>query len=187
VDGVIGTLQDVLGSPYTNIDPMSFKFMYGGINGWGTVCGTVAGAGICTNIIAGIEGTHDRGSEMSNDLMGYYSQSSMPVYVPVSSEYESHGGTNPNYRPGGTIPTSAADSPLCHVSVSKWMAAAGVSFGSVERKERCARLAATMAKKTVELLNDWKSGTYVPGGFHASGAGTAGRPAQYNCTDCHTS
>jgi hypothetical protein len=55
----------------------------------------------------------------------------------------------------------------------------------LERKERCARLAGTMAYKTVELLNAWKAGTYVPGAFGAKGSAPNGAPAQANCTDCH--
>ena len=184
IDGVIGTLQDVLGSPYTNVDQSAFIFMWGGIMGWGTVCGTAAGGGICTNIIAGKDGTHDRGMEMSDDIMGYYSQTALPLYVPITNDYT---GTDPRFQPGGTIPQVVPDSPLCHVSVGKWMTAAGITgFWSAERTERCARVSGTIAGKTAELLNAWNSGTYAPAGFHSSGMGTAGRPAQYDCSDCHT-
>ena len=197
VDGVIGTLQETLGSPYTNLDLMAFKFGAGGINGWGTTCGTCLGGVLCANIIAGVTGTADKGSQMGNDLMGYYAQSSFPLYTPVVSKYAAVGGTKPEYLPGGIIPTSISDSPLCHVSTSKWMAAATIANGGVpilsgsnERKERCARVAGTMARKTVELLNAWKAGTYVAGGFHANGSASVtsdpGRPSQYNCGDCHT-
>src|SRR5665811_2174806 len=72
MDGIIGTLQDTLGSPYTNLDLSSFVFLWGGINGWGTVCGTTAGAGLTVNIIAGKEGGNDIGMSMSEELMGYY-------------------------------------------------------------------------------------------------------------------
>jgi hypothetical protein len=59
--------------------------------------------------------------------------------------------------------------------------------GSIERKERCARLAATMAYKTVELINAYKAGTYTSGAWGGPGVGNpGGSPAQPNCADCHT-
>lgn len=205
VDGVLGTLQDQLGSPYTNIDLLAFKFGGAGVNGWGTLCGTALGAALCTNIVAGVTGGVDYGSKMSNDALAYYAATSMPVYVPSSPEYAALGGTKPQFLPGGAFPTSVADSPLCHVSTNKWMTAANIACGlptftyggtadptsivsgSIERKERCARLAGSMAYKVVELLNAWKAGTYSPGAWGSAGVGNPGAsPAQKNCTDCHT-
>ncbi len=205
MDGIIGTLQDVLGSPYTNIDVMMFKFGGAGANGWGTICGTALGAALATNIIVGVEGTVDKGSAMSNDLIAYYAATSMPVYVPSSSEYASRGGAKSQFLDGGAFPKSTANSPLCHVSTNKWMTAANnacglpafsfggtadasaIVSGSIERKERCARLAGTMAYKTVELINAYRSGGYTSGAWGGPGAGNpGGSPAQNNCSDCHT-
>jgi hypothetical protein len=197
VDGVLGTLQDTLGSPYTNLDLTAFQFGGAGVNGWGTICGCALGAALCTNIVAGKEGTVDKGSKMSNDCLAYYAATSMPVYVPVTSEYATLGGTISSYLPGGTYPTSVASSPLCHVSTNKWMNAANLDpnkpagysivSSTIERKDRCARLAGTMAYKVVELLNAWKAGTYTAGAWGGAGVGNpGGSPAQNNCTDCHT-
>ena len=44
------------------------------------------------------------------------------------------------------------------------MAEADKPLGSAERKDRCARVAASVAYRTVELLNAWKDGTYVTTG-----------------------
>lgn len=205
VDGVLGTLQDQLGSPYTNIDLMAFKFGGGGVNGWGTLCGTALGAALCTNIVAGVTGGVDKGSQMSNDALAYHAATSMPVYVPASSEYSARGGTKTQFLPGGTFPESVADSPLCHVSTNKWMTAANTACGlptfvyggtaastsivsgSIERKERCARLAGTMAFKVVELLNAWKAASYTAGAWGGAGVGNPGAsPAQKDCLDCHS-
>jgi hypothetical protein len=204
VDGVIGTLQDELGTPYTNIDQMAYKFGAGGINGWGTVCGTPLGAAIVVNIVVGKMGATDVGSQLSNDLMAYYSATALPEYVPAASEYAAKGGTAAAYGDGGTFPVSVADSPLCHVSVSKWMTHANtlaaadpggpedpgytIVGSKIERKERCARLAGTMAYKTVELLNAWKAGTYTAGAWGGPGGSSNpnGAPSQNNCTDCHS-
>lgn len=205
VDSIIGTLQETLGSPYTNIDINMFKFGGAGVNGWGTICGTALGAALVTNIIVGVDGTVDKGSAMSNDLLAYYATTSMPVYVPASSEYSTRGGTKAQFLPGGTFPSSTANSPLCHVSTNKWMTAANTACGlptfvyggsadpssivssSIERKERCARLAGTMAYKAVELINAYKSGSYSSGAWGGPSVGNpGGSPAQPDCLDCHT-
>lgn len=166
VDGILGTLQESLGSPYTNIDLMAFKFGAGGINGWGTICGTALGAALSTNIVAG-----SQGSNMSKDLLAYYSSTALPVHIPGAVVYP--------YTP----PSSASDSPLCHVSVGKWMkVSGGYTFGSAERKERCARLSGDMARKTAELLNAWDAASYTPGAWGGPASGMTG---QNNCTDCH--
>jgi hypothetical protein len=204
MDGIMGTLQDVLGSPYTNLDMSSFVFLWGGLNGWGTVCGTIAGAGITSNLIYGVNSVTglDDGMAISEEMTGYYANTPLPDYEPVTTEY---GGTDPAYLPGGAIPQDTPGTPICHISVSKWMNAAGVTdFWSEERNERCARLAAQMTKKTVQLLNAVNDGTYVYGGtgagawpappgfwpspgFNNPGFGAYGRPAQENCGDCHGS
>ena len=168
-DGVIGELQDALGSPYTNIDPHMIKFGAGGISGWGTICGTGLGASLAVNIVAGTA----TGSAMAKDLLAYYSAVALPDYVPVGTPVYPY-----------TPPASASDSPLCHVSVGKWMKLSGNLFGTAERKERCARLSGNMAKKAAELLNDWHAGTYIAGAW--GGPTGTGMTGQNNCGDCHT-
>jgi hypothetical protein len=44
-------------------------------------------------------------------------------------------------------------SVLCHVSVTEWAKANGVTVESQERKDRCSRVAGEVAKKAVLLLN----------------------------------
>ncbi len=46
-----------------------------------------------------------------------------------------------------------AESVLCHVSLGKWCKTSGAVIGNPEVKERCRRLTADAASKTVELLN----------------------------------
>ena len=169
-DGIIGELQDALGSPYTNIDPWTVKFGHGGIAGWGTVCGTALGAGLAANFVAG----KTNGEPIASDLMAYYSVTNLPVYLPVGTPVYPY-----------TPPASASDSPLCHVSVGKWMKLSGNTFWTPERKERCARLAGDMAQKTAELLNDWDAGTYTSGAWGDPALAYTAITGQNNCTDCH--
>jgi len=77
----------------------------------------------------------------------------MPVYTPKQPKFT------------GAMPKTVADSPLCHVSVGKWMKAANKDLGSADRKDRCARLTASIAFQTVTLLNQWKDGKYKTKGI----------------------
>lgn len=61
----------------------------------------------------------------------------------------------PNYQPEGlNLPKTVSDSVLCEESVGKFMEVSGFEYGSAERKSRCAAVAAEVAKKVVELLNE---------------------------------
>lgn len=162
---ILGQLQEKVGKPYTYLPIEAFSFGHGGTVGWGTLCGTLFGAGIATSFAAGKDG-----EKILNDVMAWYSDTNLPAYKP-SKERAAVKNTN------------AAGSPLCHVSVGKWMAKEGVKFFSPQRKERCARLSADVAARTVNLLNAHAEGTYKP--EHKNQAKMHQMTTQNNCTDCH--
>jgi hypothetical protein len=110
---------------------------------------------------------------MGSEIMQWYSDAKMPVWNPKTPKQATE------------IPKTVANSPLCHVSVGKWMKAADKSLGSPERKDRCARLTASVAYHTVVLLNAWKDGTYKTTGVLPGK--TFNIPSQSNCTECHGS
>ncbi|HET8539164.1 MAG TPA: C-GCAxxG-C-C family protein, partial [Anaeromyxobacter sp.] len=150
----------------------AFKFLEGGVAGWGTICGACAGSCVVTNVILG---PSTAGSEvgmlMGSELMQRYASTAMPTYVPK------------NPRVKADPPKTVADSPLCHLSVGKWMKAANKELGSPERKDRCARLTASMAHELVTVLNLWKDGKYQTKGEVPARAYAI--QAQHNCNDCH--
>lgn len=158
-------LQEKVGKPYTNLPVEAFVFGHGGVVGWGTLCGTLFGTGIATSFAAGKDG-----EKILNDVMQYYATTELPIYRPKNPKASFKN-------------ISKSDSPLCHVSVGRWMKKEGVKFFSPERKERCARLSADVAAETVRLLNLWADGKYTPS--HGSQAKTHGMTAQNNCGDCH--
>jgi hypothetical protein len=165
VSSIIDTLAEVVGSPYTSIPSEAFRGFHGGAVGWGTLCGTLTGAGIVTGLIAGRDG-----EAIFNDVMSWYTKTDLPTYTPDN--------------PRATIQnTNKSLSPLCHISVGKWMDKEGVDFPSPERKTRCARVASSVAVKTVELLTAWSEGTYTQ--THGSQISTNGMPSQNNCVECH--
>jgi hypothetical protein len=168
--GLFEQLRESVGEPWTNFPIESISFGAGGMLGWGLTCGApVAGA-----LVIGLAVPKEYSNAMIHDLLQWYSNTPMPVYV----------AQKPNYQ--GEIPKTVAESPLCHLSVGKWMKEADRGFGSDERRHRCASVTASVAYRTAELLNEWKDGTYKPGSAW-NGPGTVGLPAQQNCMSCHGS
>ncbi len=174
INSVVGQLRDKVGEPYTSFPSDAFTFLEGGQVGWGTICGSPAGANIVANLIIGprIAGSPDA-HHISSDIMEWYSEVSMPVFEPKKTRVD----------PAKIVKTTS-QSPLCHVSVGKWMKESGLSLKSPERKDRCARVAASTAYRVVELLNDWHDGKYESTSSF-SPASEHGITGQFNCMECH--
>ena len=174
VSSVFSQLREKVGEPYKTFPIDAFIFLEGGVSGWGTICGSNAGANIVSNLIIGprTAGSED-GMLMGSEMMQWYSDASMPVYTPNAPRIKSE------------IPKTVSDSPLCHISVGKWMKAAGKNLNSPERRDRCARVTASVAYHLVELLNRWKDHRYATKGTIP--AKSFGITAQQNCTECHGS
>lgn len=170
ISSIFTPLKKKIGEPYASFPVESFIWMHGGVVGWGTMCGTETGAALAANLIAG-QGVFKDGEKITNEVIQWYSDTDLPVYVPKTPKITAE------------IPKSKSGSPLCHVSVGKWMKVADKGFWSPERKDRCARLTANVAAQTVKLLNDWKDGKFksdlkLP-------AMAYNITAQHNCTECH--
>ena len=165
VSGILEPLQKKIGEPYASLPLDAFIWGHGGAVGWGTLCGTLTGTGIATGFIAGKDG-----EKILNDVMAWYADAQLPIFTPAS--------------PKAAIKNiNKSDSPLCHISVGKWMKKEGVKFFSPQRKERCARISADVAMYTVKLLNDWADGKYVA--VHGSNVKEHGITTQLNCMECH--
>lgn len=173
INSVVGQLRDKVGEPYTSFPADAFVFLEGGQMGWGTICGSPAGANIVANLIIGprITGAKEA-HQIAADIMQWYSEAALPIYVPKSPKLSAD------------LPTTVSESPLCHISVGKWMKAADKPLKSAERKDRCARVAASTAYRLVELLNDWKDGKYEPTADF-SAPSEHGITGQFNCMECH--
>lgn len=174
INSVFSQLREKIGEPYISFPSDAFVFLEGGQMGWGTICGSPAGANIVSNIIIGprISGNNE-GHQIAADVMQWYSDTALPTFVPAKPKI-----------PVSSIPTTISESPLCHISCGKWMSEADKSLKSAERKDRCARVAASTAYKLVELLNDWKDGTYEPSTTF-SAPKKHGITGQFNCMECH--
>ena len=173
INSVFSQLREKVGEPYKSFPVDAFVFLEGGMVGWGTVCGSNAGAAIVANAIIGprIAGGKE-GHQISEDMLQWYSGAAMPIFAPKTPKVATQ------------LVKTTSESPLCHVSVGKWMKASGYPITSPERKDRCARVAASVAFHLVELLNDWKDGKYVAKSTHTP-VKDFGITAQMNCMECH--
>lgn len=178
ISSIFTQLREKVGEPYLSFPIDAFVYLEGGTVGWGTICGSNAGASLVANVILGPRIIDAEGAEnghlIAADMLDWYGQQSMPVFVPKNSKIDPKN-----------IPHTISESPLCHVSVGKWMAVANKPIGSPERKDRCARVAASVAYHLVELLNEWKDGKYESKSEWTP-ISTYGINAQQNCTECHS-
>lgn len=174
INSVFKQLSEKVGEPYKSFPADSFVFLEGGQVGWGTICGSPAGANIVANLIIGprIAGS-PAAHHIAADVMNWYSEANMPVFSPK------------NPRVSTKIVKTTSNSPLCHLSVGKWMKAANLPLSSPERKDRCARVAASTAYKLVEMLNEWhEQGEYGRESDFSCGK-EFGITGQFNCMECH--
>ena len=175
ISSVFSQLREKVGEPYTSFPIDAFVFLEGGTAGWGTICGSNAGANLVSNVIIGprIAGPDcEQGAAIGSETMDWYAHTPLPVYVPKEPKQKTK------------IIQTTSESPLCHLSVGKWMKASGYAFVSPERKDRCARVSASVAYQLVQRLNAWKDGKYESKGVWTP-VKDFGITAQQNCTECH--
>lgn len=164
-EAILGALREKVGGPYKTLQTKAFIFPHGGTVGWGTLCGTLMGAGLATSFAFGKDG-----EKILNDVMAWYGESELPTWRAKTAKADFKH-------------TNIADSPLCHISVGKWMKKEGVALKSAERKDRCAMVAGSVAYHTVHLMNLMADGKFEM--ENGSQAKAHGITAQENCTECH--
>ncbi len=161
---ILDELKGKVGEPYTCIPSELYVYGKGGIVGWGTVCGALNGAcGIITLTCKDYK-------KIIDTLFDWYVKAELPDFVPEGKE---------------PFPKSVSHSPLCHASVMKWCKVASdcfkrkIAYNCKERSERCARLSGSVAKKTVELLNEYHYGKLAPVKVKGS------QKTKMDCGECH--
>jgi hypothetical protein len=180
---IVSQLADVIGEPYRFFPFDMMRYGSGGISGWGGPCGSLNGAAAVICLFA----KEDRVSmALSSELLAWYERTAMPIYVPKESE------------PQLEIPAAVSGSILCHVSISNWCKVSGYKVSGKERAERCRRMTADIAKKTVELLNrsfdeQFSAGEYLSEqvkecrSCHAKGGELENTKGKMYCGSCHFS
>ncbi len=185
--GVVARVADDLGSPYSNFP---FEMMHYGAGGgelWGSLCGTLNGGLAALAIFVSDTGLR---REMANQLMTWYEQTLQPVWDPKTP-----------LRPvPAKLPKSKANSPLCHVSISRWVQKSGYDPFSPERADRCGRLAGSVAEFVARQINEALIKGHLQDrkqiskaaddclGCHGKGPAGLNEPdilSRMNCTPCH--
>ena len=173
INSVFSQLREKVGEPYASFPSDAFVFLEGGQVGWGTICGSPAGANIVANMIIGPRTAGSTfGHQIAEEIMQWYSTAELPIYKPKEPRITTE------------LPVSVSNSPLCHLSLGRWMKTADKPLGSPERKDRCARVAASTAYKLVEMLNQWQDDDFESEADFGYGK-KLGIPSQRNCQGCH--
>lgn len=170
IAGLVTELQEKAGGSWKTFPIDCMRWAHGGMAGWGALCGSLVGAG---TVIGLVTNETDVSEAMANDLAFYYSNTELPNFAPTTfSKTAIHNMT-------------IAGTPICHISVGKFMRQEGVAFLSPERAERCGRLSANIAMETAIMLNDWKDGKYKAKHKPLYNVLANGITSQNNCMDCH--
>lgn len=130
---IAGAVARQLGAPYSAFPFGMFGYGAGGVAGWGSLCGALNGAAAALALLSA------RPQPLISELYAWYEREALPDFLPAGARF-------PNV-------TSVSGSVLCHVSLTRWANASGKKMASPERAERCGALAASVARKTVLLLN----------------------------------
>lgn len=171
IAGLVAELITKVGGTWKTYPIDAMRWAHGGFAGWGALCGTLTGAGAVIGLV--VPDT-DIAEAMTNDLAFYYSYTDLPSFTPPKNLI-----ADINYM-------TIANTPVCHISVGRWMSQEGVEFLSDERAERCARVAANIAMEAARMLNEWKKeGKYTPRHRPLFNVLTNGITSQNNCKDCH--
>lgn len=175
-----------------------FKFGAGGGMHWGTLCGVPNGCMAVLNLM------NLATSAYVDQIMLYFSQTEFPARglydIYMDPDYQNLFGGKVPQPDDDVLAYTISNSPLCHVSISKWCYAAGVdmtaldAYGITHKVDRCAKMSGGVAAFTAELLNGITSNLQIPEttetcfNCHNIGA-CAPNPAQQghmDCFECHT-
>ena len=185
---IVGLMGEKHGAPYKDFPFTMMEFGKSGISEWGGTCGALLGAAAT---LALFFPRKDRDA-MIDELFRWYETTAFPIYKP-------NPGTT---QVEGSLPTSVSDSIICHISVSRWCGISGFAARSNERSERCGRITADVALKTLEIIHAQMDGNFVPAmrksevyagcttkGCHGENKTDwqhSGLKGRMDCAPCHT-
>ncbi|MHC4499177.1 MAG: C-GCAxxG-C-C family (seleno)protein, partial [Planctomycetota bacterium] len=147
------------------------------------LCGALNGAAALTGLFAK---TEEQLKKIVDEVFLWYEQTELPVYVPQEPMLDIK------------MPQSVSNSVLCHISATRWCKASGHKALTKPQKERCKRLTADTAKKTVEVLNAYLASRPTAGrkfdqktklcmSCHTKGSEMQNSRGKTSCTSCHWS
>lgn len=179
----ISQLADKYGQPYRSFPVEMMRYGAGGVVGWGSLCGTVNGSAALISLFVKKE---EELKQLIDELFLWYQQTELPLYVPQKPALDID------------MAKSVSNSVLCHVSLTRWCKVSGHKTFSKPRMERCKRLSADTAKKTVEILNAHFASRFTAArkhdektqqcrSCHTKGSELQNTLGKMSCTSCHSS
>ena len=183
VESVLSQLAEAYGEPYASFPVDMMRYGAGGTGSSGSLCGALNGAAALIGLFVTSE---EEMKQLVGQLFLWYEQSELPVYVPGEPTMDV------------AMPKSVSQSVLCHVSTTRWCTTSGHQAFSKPRKERCRRLTADTAGKTVEVLNSHFNGRFAPAyslseevkeckSCHTKGSEKSNSRGTMSCGNCHFS
>lgn len=183
-ESIVGQLRKKIGAPYTGIPTTMMIYGEGGVAGTASLCGALNGAAAALFLVtAGVDKPkREPAFDLIKELFNWYEQTALPLFRPAKPRFE--------------IVKSVSRSDLCHASVSNWCKTSKFKAFSPERTERCGWLTGSVAKYTVELLNQHTDGSFVTAhklspavqacvGCHEKGGSLENTRAMMDCGGCH--
>ncbi|MDZ7839211.1 MAG: C-GCAxxG-C-C family protein [Gammaproteobacteria bacterium] len=176
-NSIIGELADQYGEPYSTFPTAMFTYGKAGVVDWATLCGSLNGAAAAISLLS-------KDSDPAiTELFRWHETVALPDFRPADATYEDLG-------------SSIAGSPLCHVSIVAWCEETGFKSFSKERSERCGWVTASVAKKTVEILNAQLDATFSAAhpfsdsknecvACHGKGGVIENARGEMECMTCH--
>lgn len=180
-NSVIAQLAEKVGEPFSSFPVQMMKYGHGGVNGYGTICGTLNGAAALIGLLVDGKSTQDA---LMQELFRDYENTPYPIFKPEKPAMD--------FDP----PKSVAKSVLCHASTTRWGKKAGYTISSKERKERCRRLTADVAAQTVTILNNYHANAFIANAHddktvrtcmtcHSSEGKLGNTTGKMTCSSCH--
>lgn len=133
--GILESWGSVQGESSLPFPFAMFDYGHGGVAGYGSLCGALNGAAAAVGLFEPAQRVRD---VLIADLFKWYESTALPIFTPANQTAH---------------PTSVADSVLCHASIARWSKVTQADPYSPQRGERCRRLSADVAHRTVSLLN----------------------------------
>jgi hypothetical protein len=180
---VVSQLAEKRGEPYSSFPVGMMRYGAGGAGGSGSLCGAINGSAALIGLFVAEE---DELNLLVEELFLWYERAALPTYTPEKAVLD--------------IPVrkSVSNSILCHVSLTRWCKTSGHKTFTKPQKERCRRVTADAAKKTVEILNAHLAGEFsrthqfdqdvkTCKSCHTKGSEISNSRGKMRCSTCHFS
>jgi hypothetical protein len=142
-EALVGSAADALGSPYDQFPIAMLSFASGGTQGLGSTCGALTAAAAAFELLSPAP------APITESLFQWYRAEYLPDRQLANAKF--------------ALVSSVAGSVLCSESCARWSAASGQAADCDAREERCVLLAACVARRAAELLQNQANGKPIAG------------------------